>query len=138
MKQWYESTLRIERAGDDGNLKAVPEKYLFEADSYTDAENRTISSIVAEGEMSIENITKKKFAEVHLCNSDLFFCATIEIITLDEKSGKEKKSTERLLINAVSFGDAYNHFKTLMDGTVVPYNLVSLSRTKILEVYTKD
>lgn len=136
---WFETSLRIERPGTDGVIRPVNEKYLFAAESYTEAELLAIEDIGAttEGKYAIEDITRKKFADVVLTDDDksiCYYCATLEFITIDEKTAKEKKAVHRLLLQASDFHDAYARLEDFMRGSMMDYAIVSISRTKYIEV----
>ena len=141
-KNWFEATVRYERALDNGIIKKVSEKYLLDAVNPTEAETR-ITELIAPlsvGEFSVKSIVEQSYQEFissDAINADYFFCATLEFITLDERTGKEKKSAHRVLIQAIGFHDAVNRLVNEMKNSIVDYSIVKIERTKLIDVYTK-
>lgn len=141
-KNWFEATVRYERTLDNGNLKKVSEKYLLEAINPTEAETRITELIapISQGEFSVKSIVEQNYQEFvssDAIDANYFFCATLEFITIDEKSGKEKKSAYRILVQADGFHDSVSRLTDAMRGSMMDYSIVKLERTKIIDVYTK-
>ena len=62
----------------------------------------------------------------------------VNFITLDEKSGVEKKTTSQILVQAVDFDSAVANFKEGMQGTMADYEIGSVAETMIMDVYTAN
>lgn len=69
-------------------------------------------------------------------NTDtMFFKAKIQFITLDEKSGKEKRTPMTYLVQATSLDNAVQNIGVAMQGTMIDYAKSSVVETKILDVF---
>ena len=68
-------------------------------------------------------------------NSDRWYKAKLQFITIDEKTNKEKKSTVYYLVNAGSIKSAIKNIDKVMGGTMVDYNSLSVSETQIMDVF---
>lgn len=64
-----------------------------------------------------------------------FYLAKVALITLDEKSGREKRAITQILVGAEDFEDALRVLKEGFKGTMADWELASLSESKILEVF---
>ncbi len=59
----------------------------------------------------------------------------VGFITVDEKSGVEKRSVSQILVQAGGFKSAYDNFIKYMEGTMADYDIVSIAETPIMDVY---
>jgi hypothetical protein len=67
--------------------------------------------------------------------ADRWYKAKLQFITLDEKSGKEKKSSVNYLVQAGSFNGAVKNLDEVMGGTMIDYVISSVAETSLLDVY---
>lgn len=59
-------------------------------------------------------------------------------ITLDEKSGAEKKTSTQVLVQAADLRDAVKKLDEGMKGTMADYVIASVAETALMDVYTYD
>lgn len=138
---WYEVKVSYDKTADNGMLAKVKESYLIEGVSYTDAEARTVEKLkpFISGEMEIESIVKKKFSEVVLDGAgEKYYKAKINMVTLDEKSGTEKKQAVVLLIEANDFDIAYKRVNEAIKECVSDCEVVMIQETAIIDVFKLD
>ena len=140
MGQLFISTVRYEKTMENGLNKTVSEQYLFDALSFTEAEARTIEELkpYISGEFSIPQIVKPRISELMLSedvSADRYYKVKVSFITLDEKSGAEKKTNSFILVQASDFKNAYDRFIEGMKGTMADYEIVSIVETQILDYY---
>ncbi len=95
MQTWFESKVKYVKISQSGNESTVTENFLLDAVSYTDAETRIIrqmQQMVKGGEFTIVDIKKSRIAEVFPYEAgEWWYKATINLVTIDEEAGKEKK-----------------------------------------------
>ena len=60
------------------------------------------------------------------------------LVSLDEKTGKEKKMPVYLLVEAKDIDDARATLENFMKGTISDWQCESIQETKILDVFTFD
>lgn len=100
---YYQTTARVDRITEKGEQKKVSEKYLVDALTCTEAIELTTSEVqpTSSGEFEITEVKKTPIEEV-LGNleAEKFFLAKINLITVDERTAKEKKTTVQWLIGA--------------------------------------
>jgi len=138
MHNWFECKVSYEKVLENGMQKKVTEPYLVDALSFTEAEARIIEEIkpYISGEFTITDIKRAKLSELFFNdNGDRFFKAKIMFITLDEKSGTEKKTAAQMLAQASDIKEAMKVVEKGMEGTLADYTIASLTETPIMDVF---
>ena len=139
MPLYFETSCRYDKQMENGTVKKVTDKYIFDACTFTEAEARTIEAVTPyiSGEFTIPTAKKTKISEIFGLGTfpDQWWLAKVAFITVDEKTGTEKKSVTLILVGASDFHNALANFEAGMKGTMADYELQSLSLTDILEVY---
>lgn len=135
----YECSVRFDKTMDDGSIKRVAEPYLVDALSFTEAEARMTEEISqVTSDHDIFAIKRTRYSEVVYdsdTTADKWFKAKLNFITLDERTGKEKKAPVLFIVNAGSIDTAKNAVHRHMKGTMADYEIVTLDETKIMDVY---
>lgn len=138
-KRWYECRVRYEKTQDDGTQKKVNESYLVDALSFTEAESRIISELspfVKQGELEVTAIRKDHLAEVHLYPDGAnYYRVRLCFVTLNEKTGREKKTYAAMLVNADTLQQAKDRIVEQMKGTLSDYRIAAAVETALMDVY---
>ena len=116
MHNWFECKVSYEKIMEDGKQKKVTEPYLVDALSFTEAEARIIEELTPfiSGEFVIKDIKRAKLSEIFFNeNGDRFYKIKVYFITLDEKSGAEKKTAAQMLTQASNLKRNEGHFGRL-------------------------
>ena len=138
MYNWFECKLRYDKMLETGVQKTVTEPYLVDALSFTEAEARIIEEIkpYISGEFTISDIKRVKYSDTFFNESgDRYFKAKLYFITLDEKSGAEKKTAVNMLIQATLLKEAVEIIETEMKKTMIDYSIASVTETAIMDVF---
>lgn len=140
---WFECKVKYEKTQEDGTEKPVLEAYTVDALSFTEAEARILDemSVYVSGELKIVNIDPAKYGEIFFSDiddDDLWFKAKLAFITIDEKTQKEKRSYNNFLVQAKSLERARRYVDTVMGNTMIDYEIKSLIKTKIMDVFEHD
>lgn len=138
MALWFECKVRYDKMQENGAIKTVTEPYLVDAVSFTDAESRICDKITPyiSGEFSISAEKKTKISEIFFNdNGDRYYMVKVNFISFDENSGKEKKTTAQILVQASDLEDALTKFNEGMKGTMADYSIASISETLIMDVF---
>ena len=140
MSEWFECKVRYEKTLENGLVKKVTEPYLVDALSFTEAEKRFIEEIepFMSGDFQVTDIKRAKYAELFEADeeaADRWFKAKVAFITLDEKSGAEKRSNQNMLIQAADLRDAVKRLDKGMEGTMADYAIVSIAETPIMDIF---
>ncbi len=143
MNNWFECKVKYEKTMENGLTKKVSEPYLVDAISFTEAEKRIIEEIrpFMTGEFVISDIKRANYSEVFFCDAesaDRWFKCKLSFITLDEKSGAEKKSNSYALVQAGDLREAIKYLDEQMKGTIMDYQIASVAETMIMDVYPYD
>ena len=134
---WFECKISYEKI-ENGTPKKASESYLVDALSFTEAEARIIEELrpMISGEFTISNIKRARIAELFYNESgDRYYKFKVLYITLDEKSGAEKKTAVQMLAQASDIKDAIAILEEGMKGTMSDYEIASVSDTSIMDVF---
>jgi hypothetical protein len=135
---WFECKVSYEKMMENGVQKKVTEPYLVDALSFTEAEARITEEIkpYITGEFLIADIKRARLAELFFNeNGDRYYKIKVFFITLDEKSGAEKKTAVQMLAQASDIKDAIAVLEEGMKGTMADYTIASVSETMIMDVF---
>lgn len=138
MNNWFECKVSYDKHLENDLIKKTTDLYLVESCSFTEAEARIIEEIkpYISGEFSIADIKRAKLSEIFFNEKgDRFYKAKVEFITLDEKSGNEKKTPCIMLIQASTLEEALQGLHKGMSGTLADYNSASIAETKIVDIF---
>lgn len=138
MHSWFECKVSFEKVLENGMQKKVTEPYLVDALSFTEAEARIIEEIrpFISGEFTVTDIKRARLSELFFNeNGDRFYKIKVYFITLDEKSGAEKKTATNVLVQASDLRDAVKKLDEGMKGTMADYVIASIAETAIMDVY---
>jgi hypothetical protein len=123
---------------ENGVQKKVTEPYLVDALSFTEAEARIIEEIkpYISGEFMVADIKRARIAELFTNeNGDRYYRIKVFFITLDEKSGAEKKTAAQMLTQASNIKEAIAVLEEGMKGTLADYTIASVSETMIVDIF---
>ncbi len=158
--KWYQVKARFERVQDNGAQKMVSELYLVQAFSFGMAEAAIQKEIapLASGVFDIVAVARKNYSEIITdkfgiesridggarrilgqknasMEADKWFKCKLNFITLDEKSGKEKKTAQFFLVNANTAMTAHELVDNFMRESISDYEVEQVDETKILDVF---
>ena len=139
MNNWFECKISYEKTMENGMQKKVTEAYLVDALSFTEAEARITTAVepFISGEFKVEDIKRARLAEVFLDeDGDKYYRAKVNYITLDERSGREKRKPTYMLVQASTLEDARTRLDEGMKGTMADYVVEGITETKLLDVFT--
>ena len=134
MHNWF--TCKME----NGMNKKVTEPYLVDALSFTEAESRIIEEMTPfiSGEFEVSGVAKANYNELFPSeeeSADRWFKCKLWFITLDEKSGAEKRTSTNVLVQASDLRDAIKKLDEGMKDTLADYVIASVAETAIMDVY---
>ena len=140
MKHWFECKIRYEKTMENGMNKKVTEAYIVDALSFTEAEARIIEEMTPfiSGEFTVSDIKRANYSELFFSDeiaADRRFKCKLTFITLDKKSGAEKKTSTNVLVQASDLRDAVKKVDEGMKGSMADYIISSITETSIMDVY---
>lgn len=137
MASWYECKFKYNRENQDGGLSTISETYLIDAVSFTDAETRIYSEIGANyREFVLLKVAKYPVHELipHAEEGGKWYKCKVALITYDEKSEKEKKQKQTVIVNGNNVKEAYDKIESVFQGSTSDYEILDIVTTTILEV----
>lgn len=144
MNSWYLCKVAYERQADNVGMKKVSESYLIDALSFTEAEERVIREVtafVSMGALEVVNIRRMKIAEIigaENDQSDTYFKAKVEFISIDEASGQEKKSPAVMVVKAQNLKAALLLVEEVLEQTISNAQISKVEEFPILDIYTYE
>ncbi|MGM9852161.1 MAG: DUF4494 domain-containing protein [Muribaculaceae bacterium] len=138
MATWFECKISYDKTQDNGSVKRVSEVYIIDALSFTEAEARIIEEQrpFISGDFSVSAVKRTKIAEISWNEGgDKWYMVKVGFITVDEKSGVEKRTASLMLVQASDFKDAVANFDEYMKGSLGDYDIISIAETPVMDVY---
>ena len=138
MSKWFECKAKFMRLTDDGTQKKVSEPYMVDALSFTEAEARIIEELTpfVSDELIIDAVKKTNITEVFRDErGDRWYKVKTNIITIDEKTGAEKRASVNSLVQASDFQGAVDNFMEAWKGTLADFEIFSVTETAIMDVF---
>ena len=142
-KKWFETIVRYDKTMENGEMKKVNETYVVDALTFGEAEESIAEEMkpYMSGDFDIKNINPAPYSEIFFSDEDTddkYYRVKLAFITIDEKTQKEKKSKVTYLVQANSLEQARKNAEEVMNGTMIDYEFVSVTETKILDVFEKE
>ena len=141
MATWFECKVKYDKMTEDGSQKTVTEPYLVDALSFTEAEARITEEITPfiSGEFKVTAVKRTNTAEIFWKEGgDKWYKVKVNFCTIDEKTGKEKKTANYMMVQAADFKGAYDVFMEGMKGTMADFEIAQIVETMIMDVYQAD
>lgn len=138
MAQWFETKVRFDKLMENGVVKKVTEPYLVDALSFTEAEARITEEVTPfiSGDFSVSAVKKGNISEIFYDESgDKWYKVKVAFISINDKTGQEKKSASNIMVQASDFKNAYDNFISGMKGTMADFEIMSITETAIIDVY---
>lgn len=142
MSQWFETKVKYDKTMlDTGAIKSVTEPYLVDALSFTEAEARITKEMepFVSGELTVTAVRKVRFEDVlYHEGGDRWYKVKINMITIDEKTGAEKRSTSFSLVQASEFKLALDYFLEAMKSVLFDFEIVNITEMAYIDVFGAD
>ena len=141
MNNYFESTAKFIRMDENGNEKKVTETYLLDAMSFTEAEARTYKELqeMVSGEFITWSIKRTNISEIIPCAvGDRWYKAKVNFIAIDEETGKEKRTSQYVLVFSDNVKNAYDQIIEAMKELMADFEITAISESKILDVFPFD
>ena len=138
MHNWFECKVTYDKMMENGLQKRVSEPYLVDALSFTEAEARIIEEVTPfiSGDFSVEAVGKARISEIFFNeDGDRFFKFKINFITLNEKTGAEKKTAVKMISQACTLKEAILVLEEGMKSTMCDYSIAEVKETMLMDVF---
>lgn len=135
---YFIATCKYEKMQENGAVKRVSEKYLCDALSIVEADSVVTENLkpYISGDFFTSKVENSPIAEVMGDKeADKFYISKVAFVTIDEKSGTEKKTVSQWLIGAKDFTEAYGILKEEIGKCVADIEVQSISESQIKEYF---
>lgn len=138
MSKYIEVAARFDTLDENGSKVKKVEKYLVKADTFMEAETM-VKKNFGEASMYVDVDAVKKSNIVELVDianaeDDTLYKVKISLISLDEKSGKEKHHFTYILIESSTIDNAIKAVREWMKGTISDYTILAVTESGIKKV----
>ena len=143
VSKFYEVKIQHQKLQEDGKKKKVTEQYVVESLSFTEAEARIIEEMspYIDGEFDVVSEKIAPYNEILISdriNDDKWFISKVSLITIDERTAKEKKTSQRFLVQADTSQTALEYTNKLFDRSMTDYTIDAVQDTPTLDVFLHD
>lgn len=140
---WFECKVRYEQTQEDGMNKMVTETYVYKAADFGEAYDKAIKdmSTSISGEFEITAMKIAQYKEIITQDDrteEKYYRVKVNLIILDEKTQKEKKTACYYLVNADSVEKARKYTDTAFSDTLIDYVIEAVQEAKIIDVIFDD
>lgn len=138
--KWIEASVKYDKTMEDGTTKSVTEKYLVSALSFTEAKTNITEKMkhYISGDFSVAAVRTARYAEVYTSedsSADNWYKVQVALIMLDEKTGKEKRTSLKYLVSGKSVRDVLSSIENEFATSMADFEVESVSLTKIVDVF---
>lgn len=143
MNELFEVAIRYDKMMENGVVKSVTELYIIDAVSFTETEARITKEMVPyiNGKFRVvkEKITNiEEVITTEDPTADRFYKVKHNILTVDEKTGKEKRTPKYLLFQASSNDDARDRYYAYIKTWMADCELDTIAETKYMDYYSHN
>ena len=136
---FYEVSIKFDQVQETGLVKKVTEKIIFLVETFGEAEAKAMEYIspYCNGEYDIVAIRRQEIAQVFRSNeeaADRWYKAKIVFTCLDERTGKEKRTQQTVMVLAKDFDDARNILQNGMAGSLGDWEKAVVAETPITDI----
>lgn len=140
---WFEVKVRYEQTQEDGTEKMVTETYVYKAADFGEAYDKATKnmSTFISGEFGVTAMKIAQYGEVVMQDDrteEKYYRVKVNLIILDEKTQKEKKTACYYLVNADSVEKARKYTDTAFSDTLIDYVIEAVQEAKIIDVIFDD
>ena len=140
LSTWFNVTAKYDSTNEDGATIKTTANYVVKAVSFTDAETKAIEEIAdyANGDLHITKESIAPFMSVFFSDNEKdckWYAVKVKLITIDEQTGKEKKSSVPYLVQAVSTSGAEKNTKDVFAETAIDFEITNVAETSIIDVF---
>ena len=142
MSQWFETKVKYDKTMlETGAMKSVTEAFLVDALSFTEAEARIIKEMepYTSGDLTVTVVRKVHLEDViYHEGGDRWYKVKINMITIDKKTGAEKRSASFSLVQASEFKLALDYFLEAMKSVLFDFEIVNITEMPYIDVFSEN
>ncbi len=129
--KFFEVSAKMGNTQEDGTIKTAKHTVVVEAETFADAEMKALGEFMGT-DVDVVAVGIAPYKEVFTsADAEKFFRAKLAFITVDEKSGKEKRTTTLYLVQADSLAGAVRNVDSIMRDTMIDYDSISVTASPV-------
>lgn len=134
--KFFEVSAKMGNTQEDGTIKTAKHTVVVEAETFGDAEFKAIEEFTG-SDVDVVAVGIAPYKEVFTSETEdeKFFRAKLAFITIDEKSGKEKRTTTLYLVQADSLAGAVRNVDSIMRDTMIDYDSISVTASPVEQAF---
>jgi hypothetical protein len=135
---WFITKVKYNRTDERGLMKMVTEQYLVDAHTFTEAETRIYEKLQQNviGDFDVDVIGRTNYTDVFFYgDAGLWHKCKIQYFLEDESTGKEKRVTQYMLVEAQTVKEAYDRIRESLRSMTIDFTVPDIIETKIIDVY---
>lgn len=138
--RFFEVIMRTQETQEDGTVKMVKKTIVVDAVSFADAEAKAIREMAQYvNDIEVININPAQYGEVFtsdIAKDDRFYKCKLSLISIDERTSKEKRIKVVYLVQAGSTNTAQSYIDNeIMGGSLTDFEITSISDTPIIDAF---
>ncbi|SFC59789.1 protein of unknown function [Flexibacter flexilis DSM 6793] len=137
MALWFSCKVKYAIQQENGKQLMKSEQYLVDALSFTEAEARLYTELGSTiPEFMLASVSKMNLADIfHYDDAETWYKCKVVYVSVDEKTGKEKKVPNVMLVNAHSVKEAHERIEESLSTMIVPFEITDINLTAIIEIF---
>lgn len=141
--RFFEVIMRTQETQEDGTVKMVKKTIVVDAVSFADAEAKAIREMAQYvNDIEVININPAQYGEVFtsdIAKDDRFYKCKLSLISIDERTSKEKRIKVVYLVQAGSTNTAQSYIDNeIMGGSLIDFEITSITGTPIIDAFFYD
>lgn len=137
---WFICKIAYDKTQEDGAVKSVTEQYVINADTFSACEKRILEELGSfiSTEITVKDLSIARFREIFFDDEnggDNWYNATVQFITIDERTEREKRIGVEYLVQGNSLEGARKNIDKIMGSTLIDYSIAAIKETRILDVF---
>lgn len=135
----FEAKVKYEKIDPvSGKNKVISETYLLDAETFGDAEVKTLKYMAAVTSSTVVATIKK--SDIHEVIGDdgapdVFYKTTIKQSVIDDLSGKEKSETIQVLVGVDNFKHSLSYVEDWILGSMFDMEIMKIAKSQIVGIF---
>ena len=125
---------KYDRTGENG---VISEQYLIDTPTWSEAERLAFEHVTqySTGEVLIVDISRYNVSDIITPDvGDRYYKVKVDLITLDERTGREKKSHNFILVGSDTLDAAKSSVESFMKDSIVDCAISKIEETSIIDI----
>lgn len=137
---WFITTAKYDSVNEQGLQAKITENNIVKALTFGDAETKTMKELSAftSGECQILREKIAPFTEIFFSDKeeeDKWYSVSVKLITIDEKTDKERKTTVNYLVQGRSTANAEKNTNDMFKDSAMDYEISKVAETNFVNVW---